>query len=137
VVCRYVESLDTPKSAIEALRHLENMVSKFIRGLQEMDASQTQLEQPIVQIPYRGAFGCHHLTTRRMPSHIGNRQDTQRFSEESFVNPHPRTHNILANEADNQRQMADLSDYNVAHNSQNNPKSPRKLICFISGSGAL
>jgi hypothetical protein len=113
------------------------MVSKFIRGLQEMHASQTQLEPPIVQIPYRGAFGGHHLTTRRMPSHIGDRQDTQRFSEELFVNPRPRTHNILVIGADNQRQMADLFDYNVAHNSQNNPKLCRKPICAISRSGAL
>ena len=137
MVCRYVESLDTPKSAIEAFRHLENMVSKFIRGLQEMHASQTQLEPPIVQIPYRGAFGCHHLTTRRMPSHIGDRQDTQRVSEESFVNPHPRTHNILVNAADNQGRMADLSDYNVAHNSQNNSEFCLKHICILSRSGVL
>jgi hypothetical protein len=102
-----------------------------------MHASQSQLEQPIVQIPYRGAFGCHHLTTRHVPSYKGDRQDAQRFSEESFVNPHPRTHNIWVNGADNQRQMADLSDYNVAHNSQNDLEFCRKPICFISRSGVL
>jgi hypothetical protein len=59
------------------------------------------------------------------------------FFVDLCINPHPRTHNILVNGADNQRQMADLSDYNVAHNSQNNPEFCRKHICFISWSGAL
>ena len=102
-----------------------------------MHASQSQLEQPIVQIPYRGAFGCHHPTTRHMPSYKCDRQDTQRFSEESFVNPHPRTHDILVNTADTQRQMADLFDYNVAHNSQNNSDFCCKPSVLSPGPGVL
>jgi len=79
----------------------------------------------------------HHLKTRHIRSHTEVLRDPQRFFIELCVNPRPRTHNILVNAADNQRQMADLSDYNVAHNSQNNPELCRKPICCISRSGAL
>ena len=75
---------------------------------------------------YRRVFNRRHLDTLLMRSHKEVLRDAQRFFIELCVNPHPRTHNILVNAADNQRQMADLFDYNVAHNSQNDPEFCRK-----------
>ena len=87
---------------------------------------------------YHRAFNHgRHLKTRHIRSHTEVLRDAHRLVIESCVNPHPRTHNILVNTADDQRQMADLSDYNVAHNSQNNPEFCRKPICFICRSGVL
>jgi hypothetical protein len=86
--------------------------------------------------PAQGAR-LRHLNPRHMRLHTRALRDTRQFFNELCANPNPRTHNILVNAADNQRQMADLSDYNVAHNSQNNPDFYRKPICVISRSGAL
>jgi hypothetical protein len=65
------------------------------------------------------------------------RWSAQHFFIELCVNPHLRTHDILVNAVDNRRQMAHLSDYNVAHNSQNNPEFCRKHLCILSRFGAL
>jgi hypothetical protein len=78
-----------------------------------------------------------HLNPNRVRLHQRTLLDARQSFNEFYVNPHPRTHDILVNAADNQCQMADLSDYNVAHNSQNNPDFYRKPICVISRSGAL
>ena len=77
-----------------------------------------------------------HLKTRHIRSHAEVLPDPQRFFIELCVNPHPRTHNILVNTVDNQRQMADLSDYNVAHNNQNNPEFCRKPSVLSPGLGS-
>jgi len=78
-----------------------------------------------------------HLNPNRVRLQKRTLLDARRSFNEFYVNPHPRTHDILINGTDNQRLMADLSDYNVAHNSQNDPEFSRKPICFISRSGAL
>jgi hypothetical protein len=78
-----------------------------------------------------------HVNPRLMQLHMRTLRDARRLFFELCVNRYPRTDNILVNGADNQRQMADLSDYNVAHNSQNNPEFCRKPSCFLSRSGAL
>jgi hypothetical protein len=87
---------------------------------------------------YHRAFNRgRHLKTRHIRSNKEVLRDARRFFIELCVNPHPRIHNILVSGADNQRQMADSSDYNVAHNSQNTPEFCRQPICFLSRSGAL
>ena len=102
------------------------------------DASRGTFRSRIVDVTYHHAFNRgSHLKTRHIRSHTEVLRDAQRFFIELCANPIPRTHNILAIGADNQHQMVDLSDYNVAHNSQNNPEYPRKHIHFISGFGAL
>jgi hypothetical protein len=86
---------------------------------------------------YHRAFNRgRHLKTRHIRSHAEVLPDPQRFFIELCVNPHPRTHNILVNTVDNQRQMADLSDYNVAHNNQNNPEFCRKPSVLSPGLGS-
>jgi hypothetical protein len=78
-----------------------------------------------------------HLNPNRVRLHKRTLLDARQSFNEFYVNPHPRTHDILVNTADTQSQMADLFDYNVAHNSQNDPEFCRKPICFISRSGVL
>jgi hypothetical protein len=113
-----------------AYSNMSHMSSESVAHVPEALASPSKAA-------YHRAFIRGHLKTRHIRSHTEVLRDARRFFIELCVNPHPRTHNILVNGADNQRQTADLSDYNVAHNSQNNPEFCRKPICFISRSGVL
>jgi hypothetical protein len=86
---------------------------------------------------YHRAFSRgRHLDILHMRSHTEVLRDARRFFIGLCVNLHPRTHNILVNAADNQRQMADLSDYNVAHNNQNNPEFCCKPSVLSPGLGS-
>ena len=63
--------------------------------------------------------------------------DARCFFVDLCVYPHPWTHNILASTAHDPRRMADLSDYNVAHNGQNNPEFCRQQLSILTSFGAL
>jgi len=84
---------------------------------------------------YDRAFNRRHLGILQMRSHPAVVRDAQHFFTELCVNPHSSTRNILGNRAANQHQTADLSDYNVAHNSQNDAEFCRQHLSILTRSG--
>jgi len=135
-VAYFPEALASPSEEPEDL--LRKVFISIFRRTALFGASSSTDRSWIVDVPHHRTFERRrNPSARPMGSHLWPLGNVRRVFIELCVNPYPRTHNILINATHNQRQMADLIDYNVAHKSQNNPKYPRKHIHFISGFGAL